>query len=248
MRLNQAFPVTVLGASVALIGTVALLAGAQDGSLINRDSPSAIESVYREIDRAIVSRDRAALEPLLARSFTFVHANGALDAGPIFLSRVAAGTAMVRQRTKDYAEFDISTTLYGDTTAVRRSRVRFRMKQQNVEIWMIQSRTFVKTDRWRMAISHGTRIYRGPIIDETTYRNIEGTYYPGSGAPLLLKWHGGGVIAVWPDTGTTTQVFPAGVDFEDGYRRLKFELGADGRPRSVAGFEDQTQIFEGVRR
>lgn len=126
--------------------------------------------------------------------------------------------------------------------------MRFRLGQQKIEIWMLQSRVFVKSDRWRLATSHGTRVYRGPIVDAATYAHIAGTYLPESGPPLVLSWHGGGIIAKWPDTGTTTQIFPVTpTEFEDGYRRLKFTVGPDGRATTVLGIEDQKEVLRAVR-
>jgi hypothetical protein len=231
-------------------GATRALASQDAGSASGKSAPSTleIEEVYRRIDAAIVKRDRTALQPLLDPSFTFIHANGAVDAGPIFLHRVAAGTAMNRQRTNDVADFDPTWTLYGDRTAIRRSRVRFRFKQRNVEIWMIQSRVFVKTDQWRMALYHGTRVHSGSIVDADLYRNIEGTYTTESGGRLVLSWHGGGILVKWPDTGTTTQIFPvAESEFEDGYRKLNFAVGPDGRVESVVASEDQQSVLRAVR-
>ena len=80
-------------------------------SMPNQTAQPQLEDLYRRIDLAIVKRDRAGLEPLLDENFTFIHSGGGLDAGPIFLGRVAAGSAMVRQRTDDYAEFDVKLEL-----------------------------------------------------------------------------------------------------------------------------------------
>ena len=100
-----------------------------------------------------------------------------------------------------------------------------------------------------MAISHATRLHDGPIVDEASYRNLAGTYFPQSGSPLVLIWHGGGIIVEWPDTGTTTQIFPiTATEFKDGYRRMKFAFGDDGRPRSVWVFDSQKELFTGVRK
>jgi hypothetical protein len=148
MTLNRACLVsTTISMSATLFFAITLVRAGQEApsargqqlSTLNQASQSTLEELYGQIDRAIVKRDRNALEPLLEQSFTFIHANGALDSGPIFLSRVATGTAMMRQQHEDYKEFDPAWTNYGDRMAGRRSRVRIRTNQKN-EYWMLQTR------------------------------------------------------------------------------------------------------------
>jgi hypothetical protein len=218
---------------------------AKDDDLVIKE----LSRVYSDLDRAIVHRDRAALEPLLAQPFTFVHAGGGVDSGTTFLNRVAAGTAMQRQQASDYAEFDIAWNIYDGRTAIRRSRVRFRYAGNASETWMLQSRIFVKTDRWRMANSHSTLIHEGPIVDAATYGNFAGAYFPESGAPLVLSWNGGGILATWPDIGTSTQIFPASqTEFKDGYRRLRFTVDREGRATAVTRMQGDKEVWHGIRK
>lgn len=207
-----------------------------------------IERIHREIDNAIVGRERGALERMLTDDFTCIHAGGGIDSRAVFLELVSAGTALQRQETEDYAEFDVVWHIYDGRTAIRRSRVRFRYAQDKRELWLLQSKLFVKADRWRMATSQGTRIYQGPIVDSTTYQHLAGEYHSDSGASLVLSWHGGGILARWPDNGRSSQIFPvSAAEFDDGFRRLRFTFDADGRAARVARVQGAKEVWQGSR-
>jgi hypothetical protein len=138
-----------------------------------------IEAVEREIDRAIVRRDTATITTKLATSFTRIHTLGAVEDRDVFIKRVAEGNAMERQRTDDTAEFDITLDSYGHQTAIRRSRVRFRLVQENRENWLLLVKVFVRqADEWRLASWHGTALHNGPVMDASVTRILRAITFP----------------------------------------------------------------------
>jgi hypothetical protein len=62
----------------------------------------------------------------------------------VFIQRVVAGTALARQRTNDWAEFDVNLSNFEGHTTIRRSRIRFRFAEEKRETWLLKLRVFVK--------------------------------------------------------------------------------------------------------
>jgi hypothetical protein len=64
-----------------------------------------------------------------------------------------------------------------------------------------------------------------------------------------VSWNGGGILATWPDTGTSTQIFPASqTEFKDGYRQLRFTVDPEGRATAVARMQGDKEVWHGVRK
>lgn len=207
-----------------------------------------IESVYAEVDTAIIRKDPVALDRLLTRNFIMVHAAGGMDPRPAFLKRIALGTALQRQFADDYAEFDTSIDVFGDA-AIRRSRARFRFTKADRELWLLQTRIFVKSGAvWQMAAHHGSRFWEGKIVDVSKYRDLAGEYRSADGSLLLLRWHGGGIVAEWPDNGMLSQIFPfAEGEWGDGARRLRFAFDTTGRATDVIRVDREKEVWRGRR-
>lgn len=207
-----------------------------------------IEAVEREIDRAIVRRDPATLSTKLATSFTRIHTLGPVEDRDVFIKRIVEGNAVERQRTDDVAEFDVALHSYGQQTAIRRSRVRFRFAQEKRENWLLLVKVFVRqTDEWRLASWHGTALHNGPITDASKYEHLAGNYVSDASERLILTWHGGGMLARWP-LGIVTQIFPvSATEFEDGIRRLRFTPGSLEHPAQVAQIRGGEEVWQGRR-
>jgi hypothetical protein len=148
----MAHMVHMLGSQIIKVGVIALaamttawaLAAVQDSNAHIAPKTDVIEQeverINREIDTAIVRRDRTALEHMLTDDFTVIHASGVIDSGVGYLEQVSAGNALQRQNTEDYAEFEVVCHIYDSRTALRRSRVRLRYKQQNRELKYFNAR------------------------------------------------------------------------------------------------------------
>lgn len=187
------------------------------------------------MDSALAARDTATLAPLLADAFVFVHAqDGTVDSRQVWLARAAVGRAATRQRAET-AEFGVASSTYGDGSAVRTSRVRFRFPERDQEIWNQQTRIFVRQDGgWKLALVQGTRLHQGPIIRPEVYAPYVGEYVIGPGRSLLLESDAGGLLARWED-GSRTQLFYVGpTELAAGPDRLRFVLSPTGEAVEVA--------------
>lgn len=210
-----------------------------------------IAHLEERIDSALARRDTAALAPLVADSFRFVHAmDGRVDTRATWLADAARGMALSRQRNT-LLTFDTTLTVYGGHTAVRTSRVRIRITAVPRESWIRQMRVYVREPGgWRLAYGQGTRMYDGPVIDTVLYRRYAGTYAIDSARSLVLQWDGYALMATWPN-GTRAQTFLASPTDElvasSDLGRLRFTLGADGRPTAISMVRDTTVLWRAER-
>jgi hypothetical protein len=210
-----------------------------------------IAQVEERIDSALARRDTATLSPLVADSFRFVHAmDGRVDTRATWLADAARGIALSRQRNT-LLTFDTTLTVYGGYTAVRTSRIRIRITAAPRESWLQQTRVYVREPGgWRLAYGQGTRLYDGPVIDTALYRRYAGTYAIDSARSLVLDWDGYALMATWPN-GTRVQTFLASPTDElvasPDLGRLRFTLGADGRPTAVSMVRDTTVLWRAGR-
>ena len=240
---------------VALVVAVSLLdapsqpAAAPDAAPA-ADVSRALDAVDAAFDDALGTRDRAALERVLADPFTWVHAlDGRVDNRAVFLDQTASGPGLARQREQTDT-FDAVLALHG-STAIRTARVRVRFRDGSRETWMRQTRVYVRDgSAWKLASGQGTRMYDGPLIDPDLYRRYTGTYDIEGRRPLCLEWDGRALLATYPG-GTRTQVFlksPTEEEALGGADRLRFTLDADGRPSSVALMRGADQVWRARRR
>lgn len=164
----------------------------------------------------------------------------------MFIQRVVAGTALARQRTNDWAEFDVNLSNFEGHTTIRRSRIRFRFAEEKRETWLLKLRVFVKQrNNWRLASWNGTMLHEGPVVDATTYQKLAGEYLSDFGPQLVLSWHGGGILVRWPGNGVVTQIFPISeAEFEDRIRRLRFTFDSDGRPTRVVQILGTGEVWQ----
>lgn len=210
-----------------------------------------IANIEERIDSALARHDTAALAPLVADSFRFVHAmDGRVDSRATWLADAARGMALSRQRNA-LLTFDTTLTVYGGQTAVRTSRVRLRITAVPRESWVQQMRVYVREPAgWRLAYGQGTRMYDGPVIDTALYRRYAGTYVIDPARSLVLEWDGYALMARWPN-GSRAQTFLASPTDElvasRDLARLHFTLGADGRPTAVSSVRDTTVLWRAER-
>lgn len=210
-----------------------------------------MEAPEARLDSAFARRDRAALEPLLAAGFTWVHASdGRLDTRDVWLTEATRGMALSGQRNARTV-FEPTTAVYGAHTAIRSARVRLRFASPPGEGWIRQSLTFVRqADGWRVAAGQGTRLYDGPVTDTALYRRHAGTYAIAPGRALVLRWDGDALLATWP-SGARVQTFLASPTEEwvavprAGW--LRFTLDPDGRPTAVTAMRDTVVLWRAER-
>jgi hypothetical protein len=211
-----------------------------------------IEIAEREINSAIDRRDLKMLERRLADSFIHIHTLGPIESRDVFAERVAAGTALSRQRTADWTEFDVTLNSFDGHTVIRRSRLRFRSAEQKRERWLFELKVFIKHgDFWRLASWHGTTLHQGPIVDATAHQKLAGEYVSDSGQRLPLVWNGWGILATWPEgigSGALSQIFSVSdTEFEDGVRKLRFTIDADRTPVRVVVSVNGKDVWQGTR-
>lgn len=240
-----------LAATVAAGGGAARPASAQAPAADTAQVAREVAAVEARFDSALARRDRAALEPLLADGFTWVHANdGRLDTRDVWLAEATRGMALAGQRNQR-TKFELTTVVHGGHTAIRSARVRLRFASPPGEGWLRQSLTFVRqADGWRLAAGQGTRMYDGPVTDTALYQRYAGTYVIAPGRSLALRWDGDALLATWP-SGTRVQTFLASPTEEwvavPRAGRLRFTLGPDGRPTVVTAVRDTAVLWRAER-
>lgn len=101
-----------------LIPRLALLLLAATCAALPQSVPE-IEALEKSWQKAIVAKDTATLEKLLADDLLYGHASGILDTKPIYLDKLKSG----RQKYASFEQRSLKIKLYG-TTAVTHSWVR----------------------------------------------------------------------------------------------------------------------------
>ncbi|HUQ87874.1 MAG TPA: DUF4440 domain-containing protein [Vicinamibacterales bacterium] len=225
------------------------LAGPRHAAAQQGDVARAIAAADARFEDALDKRDGAALEAVLADSFTWVHAlDGRFDSRATFVAQTARGMGLSRQR-EDATTFDNALAIY-PSTAVRVSRVRVRFKDGSRETWMRQTRVFVlEGGQWKLASGQGTRMYDGPWTTARMYEPYAGSYVIDEKRSLRLEWDGDALIATYP-SGTRTQLFLKSPTDEAvfGPDHLKFELNAAGAPVAVQLFRGEEVIWRAARK
>jgi hypothetical protein len=200
----------------------------------------AIEELEVRLAQGLEARDRKALEPLLAGSFTWVHASdGRVDDREAWLSNAARGMALSGQRSQR-SEHGPRIAMHGTPahTAIRLARVRLLDAPNKRESWLRQSRVFAREadGAWRLALGQGVVMYEGPILDAAMHERYAGRYAISPDRTLLLSWEDGWLFATFPG-GAKSQIFLASPTEEaartSGAGRLTFELDESGRPATV---------------
>jgi len=221
----------------ALLATSSFAAVAASG-----DAASDIAAVEERLVRALDQHDRAALEPLIADPFTWVHASdGRVESREGWLVNAAKGMALTGQRTVR-TEHGASLDVYGaptPSTAVRVARVRLLDAPNNRESWLRQTHVLVRgaDGAWKLAMGQGVLMYEGPTLDLALHQRYAGTFVIDADRKLVLSVEEGALFATLPN-GAKAQIFLASPTEEAtrtlGGGRFKFTLGADGRPETVA--------------
>jgi ketosteroid isomerase-like protein len=219
------------------------------------DAMMDIGELESRLDRALEQRDRAALEPLIANQFTWVHASdGRVETREGWLANAAIGMALTGQRTVR-TEHGASLDLYGlpkAHTAVRVARVRLLDAPNNRESWLRQTHVWVRDadGPWKLSLGQGVLMYEGPTLDLALHQRYAGTYVISAERKLVLAWEDDALLATLPN-GAKAQIFLASPTEEAsrtmGAGRFKFTLGADGRPASVALVRGDKEVWRANR-
>ncbi len=243
---------------VLLIATGLLAMVAASAANEAQPTPSAlstIEEVEQRFARALDARDRAALEPLLADRFHWIHASdGRVDAREAWLANAARGMALTGQRS-ERTEHGASVELHGTpqpSSAIRIARVRLIDAANKRESWLRQTHVLVRDEDgiWRLALGQGVVMYEGPTLDLALHQRYAGTYAISADRKLVLAWEEGALQATFP-SGGKTQIFLASPTEEAsrtaGAGRLKFTLGEDGRPVAASLVRGDQEIWRAKR-
>jgi ketosteroid isomerase-like protein len=219
------------------------------------DPASDIAALEERLVRALDQHDRAALEPLIADPFTWVHASdGRVESREGWLANAAKGMALTGQRTVR-TEHGPSLDVYGapdPRTAVRVARVRLLDAPNNRESWLRQTHVLVRgaDGAWRLAMGQGVLMYEGPTLDLAMHKRYAGTYVISKDRKLVLSWEDDALFANLPN-GAKSQIFLASPTEEAsrtlGAGRFKFTLGADGRPVAVALVRGDQELWRANR-
>jgi ketosteroid isomerase-like protein len=219
------------------------------------DAVTDIGTVESTLERALKQRDRAALEPLIANPFTWVHASdGRVESREVWLANAAKGMALTGQRTVR-TEYGVSLDLHGSPnahTAVRVTRVRLVDAPDNRESWLRQTHVWVRDagGAWKLAIGQGALMYEGPMLDLALHQRYAGTYVISPDRKLVLAWEDDALLATLPN-GTKAQIFLASPTEEVtrtmGGGRFRFTLGEDGLPVSVALVRADKEVWRASR-
>jgi hypothetical protein len=226
---------------------------------VSAGQPSTIEArindVSARIDAALEARDRAALEPLIADPFSWIHgSDGRVDTRGVWLESASRGMALSGQRNVR-SEYDVDIASHGPPaephTVVRTSRVRLRNAEGTWESWLRQTRVFVRSGgAWRMALGQGTLLYEGKVQDPALLARYPGRYVIDEKRALTLSLDDQSLMATFPN-GARTQVFLAS-PVEEATRnmaagQLRFTLGPDGTPLAASLFRSGREVWRGVR-
>ena len=233
-----------------VIASIALLALAVplEATTQPDDVVRAIAAADARFEEALDKRDMAALDAVLAASFTWVHAlDGRVDSRAAFIAQSARGMGLSRQR-EQATTFDDTFAAY-PATAVRVTRVRVRFKDGSRETWMRQVRVFaLDAGQWKLASAQGTRMYDGPVTTAKMYEAYAGAYVIDAKRTLRLEWDGDALIGTYP-SGARTQVFLKSSTDEAAFGpdHLRFELNATGRPVAVQLLRGEELVWRGER-
>jgi ketosteroid isomerase-like protein len=214
-----------------------------------------IAAIEVRLERALVQRDRAALEPIIASRFTWLHASdGRIETREAWLASAAAGAALagVRQiRTEHTPAIDVHGS--PPHTVVRVARVRIIDSSGARESWLRQSHVFVREDdgAWRVAMGQGTVMYEGPPLDMGMHQRYIGIFDLPDGRVFKTTWEDGFLFGTLPN-GAKFQLF-LGSPTEEAVRttgsgRMRFTLGPDGRPVTAALVRGTQELWRATRR
>jgi hypothetical protein len=214
-----------------------------------QEDERAIAGLEAQLNDALARRDRAALDPLLADPFIWVHSRGAIDDRNTWLDQAAKGRAVQRQ-IADTQEFDPRIVVYPAGTALRTSRIRFRYPGGSRELWICQTKTYVRSlGKWQLAAAQGAALYDGPVTGVDLYARYAGVYVIDTHRELKLDWDGDALMATFPN-GLRQQIF-LGSPTEEvtlGNSRLRFVLDEKGQPLEAISMERDKEAWRARRK
>jgi ketosteroid isomerase-like protein len=186
------------GASLVSVLLVAI------GSSVAQPSQSNPEKEVRALQHewmdAMAQGDRAALERIIADTFTFVHATGAMETKKEYIDR-AAGGAQLFQRTETEV-VDERLRVMDAHTAIWTSRVVMRNKADHSETRLLSTNMYVKTNgRWQWVAGQSTRLPNRPAAAAVTadvLKSYVGQYEIGLGRNLVVSDENGTLKATVP--------------------------------------------------
>jgi len=115
-----------------------------------------IEAIEARRVRAMLQRDTAALEPMLADGLTYAHSNGQIDTKASFLESIASG----RLEYKSFDRDDVVVRVFGNTAVVTgRAAVRVKTGGKDLAFSIRFTDVYVKNEgRWQMTAWQSTRL------------------------------------------------------------------------------------------
>lgn len=142
--------------------------------------------------------DGAALDRIIADTFTFVHSTGGMENKRQYVDRAIAG-AQLFQRTETEVK-DEQLRVYGGQTAVWTSRVVMRNKADHTETSLQSTNVYVKSkDGWQWVSGQSTRLPNRPPaapIDASVLKRYLGEYEVAPARKLTVSEESGALRAV----------------------------------------------------
>ena len=180
--------------AIVLVTTVVAMAQAHDAATKDSKVKDEIQKLFADLNQAITSKDRAALERLYADEFQFVRASGAVTNKAAQISGIMSNDPL--SSTPVPAPDPDRLMIYGDVIIAR-----------HIVRGTTISSVFVKRDgRWQLLQAQGTRLSpeRNPIkLDPQQLNLFLGAYEFGPGAVATvvrqgdtLRWRGGNRMPV----------------------------------------------------
>ena len=214
-----------------------------------------VAAADERLDAALAARDAKLLEPLVAPRLAWVHSSdGRVDDRRTWLDNAARGMALSGQRVQRTAH-GATTELFGSPahTAIRIARVRLLDAEKNREMWLRQTRTWVREGRgpWRLVMGQGVVMYDGPTLDAALHARYAGVYLLPDGRKLTLEWSEDSLLATLP-SGAQAQVFLESPTDEvvrvPTAGSLHFTLADDGTPRAASLMRLGKELWRADRR
>ncbi len=160
-----------------------------------------VRAFIREVDAALKTRDRSALERVISEGFTHLHSTGNLETRQSFIDRAAAGSLMSQRVPADSLEDTVR--IYDGRTALRTTKTRARVPQQNrepVEMNVRSIDVYVKIDgHWLWVSEQSTPLPvrpRAVAVDARTIAAYVGAYEIDATRSLVVSTDGSILKAV----------------------------------------------------
>lgn len=246
---------------ILVIAAAVIVSGQKNNQPPKQDGKTEqeIRALRSELIEAHKSRDRAALERMIADGFIFIHSTSNWETRQEYIDNAAAGALSSQRRELEFEGLDVELRAYEGHTAMVSSRGIIRDRGQNTENRLRGVDVYAKIDgRWRWLLHQSTRLAprpKGATIDPRIYEAYVGRYEISASRTFTVLKEGEGLKALTTGRATGALIPKSETEFTwfnaemnvPGVTEVSFLKDASGRVTHAVFRRDGQEVWRAKR-